>query len=150
MQQSSAKDAALIYKRNRWITGVFVIAILIFGTVTALTGQTGSVTAQVDTAMLGVIGTYGSAEFVPLDEIEEFRLTETMDFGSRIEGEETKNTMSGRYSNEEFGEYLLHVYPEKEPYLVVRYSQGKTLVFNLGGERLTKSIFKDLEEALGS
>lgn len=136
-------------KRNRWITTLFVIAIFFFGTLFALKGDTGSVTAQVDATgkMLGVLGTYGNASFIPLDEIEEFWLTNDLDTGNLVEGEEKKNTCSGRYRNDEFGEYTLHVYTDEAPYIVVRHGGGEILVFNQGRERLTKGIYEDLQEA---
>lgn len=125
-----------------------MIALLIFGTVRALSGQSGTVTVQVNETMLGVLGTYGNAEFIPLSEINEYQLTETVDYGTCIEGEEKDNTMSGRYSNAEYGEYLLHVYTDRAPYIVVRYNGENTIVFNLGNERLTERTFEDLEEAM--
>lgn len=149
MSRYAANNYIAQLKRSRWTTTLIVIVILFVGTVVALRGDTGSVTAQVDSAMLGVLGTYGNATFVPLEEIEDFWLTDTIEIGTCIEGEETKNTASGVYSNEEFGEYTLHIYTDSEPHLVVRYGEGKTVVFNLGRERLTKGIYEDLEEACG-
>lgn len=136
-------------KRSRWITTLFVIVIFFFGTLFALKGDTGAVTAQVDATgkMLGVLGTYGNASFIPLDEIDEFWLTNDLDAGILVEGEEKKNTSSGRYHNDEFGEYTLHVYTDEAPYIVVRYGGGEILVFNQGRERLTKGIYEDLQEA---
>lgn len=136
------------YKQSRWITGVIVIALLVFGTVRALSGQSGTVTAQVNDTMVGVLGTYGDPEFIPLSEIIDYQMTETVDYGTCVEGEETDNTMSGRYSNDEYGEYTLHVYTDRKPYIVIRYNGEKTIVFNLGSERLTERTFEDLEEAM--
>lgn len=137
-------------KRSRWITTLFVIVIFFFGTLFALKGSTGSVTAQVDESMLGVLGTYGNATFVALEQINEFSLIEAFEKGEQIEGEETDNTCSGVYRNAEFGEYTLHAYVDAAPYIVVRYGEGETLVFNQGRERLTRSIYEDLQEACGN
>ena len=138
-------------KRSRWITTLFVIVIFFFGTLFALKGNTGAVTAQVDGTgkMLGVLGTYGDACFISLDEIDEFWLAYDLDAGTMVEGEATNNTFSGRYCNDEFGEYTLHVYTDQAPYIVVRYGDGEILVFNQGRERLTDGIYKDLQEACG-
>lgn len=151
MNQAAERDHISQIKRNRWITTIFVIVIFFFGTLFALKGDTGAVTAQVDATgkMLGVIGTYGSATFIPLDEIDEFWLTDDLDAGTMVEGEEKKNTSSGRYRNDEFGEYTLHVYNGQAPYIVIRYGEGETLVFNQGRERLTDGIYEDLQEACG-
>lgn len=151
MNRVAEREHVSQIKRSRWITTLFVIAIFFFGTLFALKGDTGAVTAQVDGngRMLGVLGTYGNASFISLDEIDEFWLTDDLDAGTLIEGEEKKNTSSGRYRNDEFGEYTLHVYTDEAPYIVVRYGDGEILVFNQGRERLTDGIYEDLQEACG-
>lgn len=149
MSQYSNQSVHEQQKRSRWITTLFVILIFFFGTLFALRGDTGSVTAQVDTALLGVVGTYGDTVFIPLESIGDFYLTESLDIGTQVDGEVTKNTCSGQFSNEEFGEYTLHIYTDEAPYIVVRYGEGNTLVFNQGRERLTNGIYEDLQEACG-
>lgn len=151
MERVAEREHVSQIKRSRLVTTLFVIAIFFFGTLFALKGDTGNVTAQVDAngRMLGVLGTYGDASFIPLDEIDEFWLADALDVGTMVEGEERKNTASGLYRNEEFGEYTLHVYTDEAPYIVVRYGDGKTLVFNQGRERLTNGIYEDLQEACG-
>lgn len=151
MNRVAEREHVSQIKRSRWITTLFVIVIFFFGTLFALKGDTGAVTAQVDGTgrMLGVLGTYGNASFISLDEIDEFWLTDDLDAGTLIEGEEKKNTSSGRYCNDEFGEYTLHIYTEQTPYIVVRYGEGEVLVFNQGRERLTEEIYEDLQEACG-
>ena len=134
-------------KRNRWITTLIFILILFFGSLFALRGNSGSVTAQVNDTLLGVVGTYGDPTFVSLDEIEQLQLTETMDFGAQVDGETKDNTMSGVYHNEEFGDYTLHVYHEKAPYIIVKYNGGNILVFNLGRASLTNEMYEDLQNA---
>ncbi len=134
-------------KRNRWITTLIFILILFFGSLFALRGNSGSVMAQVNDTLLGVVGTYGDPTFVSLDEIEQLQLTETMDFGTQVDGETKDNTMSGVYHNEEFGDYTLHVYHEKAPYIIVKYNGGNILVFNLGRASLTDEMYEDLQNA---
>lgn len=147
MGASTGNAAYSNIKRARRSTHLFVILLLVIGTILALTGQNGSVAAEVDGTTLGVLGTYGEATFISLDGIESVELKETLNFGACLEGEETKNTVSGRYSNEEFGEYTLHVYTKSSPYVVVTYEGGKVLVFNQKTERLTKNLVEKLEEA---
>lgn len=151
MNRSADNNYLAQAKRNRWITTLFVIAIFFFGTLFALKGNSGAVTAQVDgtNRMLGVLGTYGNACFISMDEIDAFWLTDDLDAGTLVEGEETKNTSSGRYRNDEFGEYTLHVYTDQAPYIVIRYADGEVLVFNQGRARLTEGIYEDLQEAYG-
>ena len=135
-------------KRNRWITTLIFILILFFGSLFALRGNSGAITAQVNDTLLGVAGTYGEPVFVSLDEIEQLRLAEALDFGTQVDGETKDNTRSGAYQNEEFGDYALHVYHEKAPYIVVRYNGGNTLVFNLGRASLTNEIYEELQKAM--
>lgn len=134
-------------KRSRWVTTLIFILILFFGSLFAIRGNSGAVTVQVNDTMLGVLGTYGEAAFIPLNEIEELQLIESLDVGTQIEGETTDNTRSGTYSNEAYGEYTLHIYTESAPYIVVRHSGGKTLVFNLGRKSLTSKTYEDLQNA---
>ena len=149
MNRMAERDHIAQIKRSRLITTLFVIAIFFFGTLFALKGNTGAVSAQVDGdgGLLGVVSTYGNACFIELDEIDEFWLAEELDVGIVVEGEQTDNTCSGRYRNEEFGEYTFHVYFDRAPYIVVRYGDGETLVFNQGKERQTNMIYEDLQEA---
>lgn len=136
-------------KRSRLITTLFVIGIFFFGTLFALKGDTGAVTVQVDgnAKMLGVLGTYGDPCFIFMDDIDEFWLTDDLDAGTMIEGEETKNTVSGRFRNDEFGEYTLHAYIDQASYIVVRYGDGEIMVFNQGNRRFTNDIYEDLQKA---
>ncbi len=149
MNRFTEREQVSQIKRSRLITTLFVIVIFFFGTLFALKRDTGAVTVQVDgnARMLGVLGTYGNPCFVPLDDINEFWLTDELDTGTMIEGEETKNTASGRYRNDEFGEYTLHVYFDQAPYIVVRYGDGETVVFNQGKERFTDDIYEELQKA---
>ncbi len=136
-------------KRSRLITTIFVIIIFFFGTLFTLKGNYGSVSAQVNDTLLGVVGTYGDAIFVELNDVEDFWLADKLEKGVLIEGEETKNTCSGRYKNQEYGEYVLHIYSDNAPYIVIRYGEGNTLVFNQARERFTHDVYEDLKEALG-
>lgn len=135
-------------KRSRFITTIFVIVIFFFGTLFTLKGDTGAITAQVNDTLLGVVGTYGDSIFVSLDDVEDFWLTDTLEKGVLMDGEETKNTCSGKYKNQEFGEYTLHIYSDSVPYIVIQYGDGNTLVFNQGRERFTRDIYEDLQEAI--
>ena len=151
MNQFTERNGVAQVKRNRWITTIFVIVIFLFGTLSALKGDTGSVTAQVDAAngMLGVLGTYGNACFIELAEIDEMRLVNDLDTGSMLEGEQSKNTYSGMFRNDEFGEFIFHAYIDRAPYIVIHHGEGEVLVFNQARERITRDIYEDLQEACG-
>ena len=140
MEQSSNKKAG----RSRKYTIIILLILFIIGTVQALSGRTGSVIAQVDDNMLGVVGSYGDPVFVRLDEITRLELVDAVNFGRCLEGEEKSNTMSGLYENGEFGTYTLHVYTSCSPYIVIGYGDGNTLIFNQKTAKLTRKIYEDL------
>ena len=143
MERSSGKKAG----RSRKYTLIILLILFIIGTVQALSGRTGSVTAQLDSSMLGVVGSYGDAVFVPFDEITRLELADTVSFGRCLEGEEKSNTMSGLYENDPFGRYTLHVYTSGSPYIIIGYGDGNTLVFNQKTEKLTREIYEDLNRS---
>lgn len=84
MEQSSNKKAG----RSRKYTIIILLILFIIGTVQTLSGRTGSVIAQVDDNMLGVVGSYGDPVFVRLDEITRLELVDAVSFGRCLEGEE--------------------------------------------------------------
>ena len=129
---------------DRRIMTMIIVAIFAFGTIQALSGQSGAVTAATDDYKLGVMGTYGETLFISFEDIEDVQLLESLDLGTCVDGDITKNTMSGTFSNDTFGEYTLHVYSKCEQYIVIKYDEGKILVFNQGNKRLTDRIYEDL------
>jgi hypothetical protein len=94
--------------------------------------------------MLGVVGTYGDSVFVAFSDMTRVQLVDSVDFGSMVDGEERKNTMSGLYENDAFGTYTLHVYTERSPYIVLSYGNGNTLVFNQKTAKQTRSLYESL------
>lgn len=131
---------------DRRVMTMIIVAIFAFGTIHALTGQSGAVTAATDDSLLGVMGTYGETLFIFREDIEDVQLLDALDPGTCVEGEIKKNTMSGIFSNDAFGEYTLHIYSKCEHYIVVEYDGGKILVFNQGNKRLTSKIYEELLE----
>lgn len=144
MEQSSHEKT----RRSRKYTIIILLILFILGTVQALSGRTGSITAQTDGNMLGVVGSYGDPVFVQRDEITHLELVNAVDFGRCLEGEEKNNTLSGLYENDAFGAYTLHVYTSGSPCIVVHYGGGNTLVFNQKTEKLTREIYEDLRSYL--
>lgn len=145
-QSSEKKKSGFFSGRTRSVTILLLIAIFAFGTIQALSGRNGSVIAQLDSSMLGVLGSPEQPVFVPFDSITQIRLADTVSFGECVEGEETQNTLSGLYENDDFGVYALHVYTKSSPYIVVSYGDGDTLVFNQKTEKQTREFYEDLAE----
>lgn len=136
------------YKRAQYFT-IFVVAVLFaIGIYQTLSGSTGSVASQIDNRLLGVSGTYGDAAFVELDAITDVQLVDTFDFGTCLEGEETGNTVSGRYSNDAYPEYTVHAYTKISSFIIVTHPDG-VLVFNCASQSQTETTYDNLVQATG-
>lgn len=144
---SSQNNSGASYGKARKYSIIIIVLIFVFGTLRALSGQYGSVTAQVDEEKLGVLGSSEDAVFVFLDDITQVQLVDELTIGTAVDAEETKNTMCGQYENEAYGTYTLLIYTKERPCIVVTYGDGETLVFNQQTERQTKNIYEDLTES---
>lgn len=144
---SGWNNSGASFGKARKYSIIIMVLIFLFGTLGALSGQHGSVTAQVDEEKLGVLGSSGDAVFVFLDDITQVQLIDELTVGSAVDAEETKNTMCGQYENEAYGTYTLLIYTKKRPCVVVTYGDGETLVFNQQTERQTKNIYEDLTQS---
>ena len=144
-----ASDAACKPKRRgRFLPTIIIAALFLIGTLQALTGSTGVITVAIDDRHLGVDGTYGDAVFVELEAISEIQYTEVFDFGTCVDGETTRNTISGTYSCDAYGEYTVHAYID-EPCIIVHHPDG-ILVFNCGKNSQTEKMYEQLTEAMSS
>ena len=132
--------------KGRKFATVIIVILFLIGTVQVLTGSKGFVTTEINDLHLGVDGTYGDPVFLELATIADVQLVESFDFGTRIEGEETKNTVSGIYSNNEYDRYTLHAYID-EPCIVLHHPNG-VLVFNCGSDSHTEKMYNQLVEAV--
>lgn len=143
---SSQNNFGFFSGKARRYTLIIMVLIFLFGTIRALSGQQGSVTAQVDDEKLGVLGSYGDAIFVYMEDITRVQLVDELTIGTAVDAQETKNTMCGLYENETYGTYTLHIYTKERPCIEVTYGDGETLVFNSSTERQTKNIYEDLTQ----
>lgn len=134
--------------KGRQFAAIIIIALFLIGTIQALTGSRGFVTTGINDDYLGVDGTYGDPVFLELASISNVQLVDPFDFGTCIEGEETKNTVSGTYSCSEYGTYSVHAYTD-EPCIVVHSPSG-ILVFNCGSNSHTEDLYNQLANASGT
>ena len=141
-----AQELASPWGKGRKFTVIIIVLFFLIGTIQALTGSRGFVTTEINDQYLGVDGTYGDPTFLELTTISDVRLEENFDFGTCVEGEETKNTVSGIYSNDEFTSYTVHAYL-KEPCIVLHHPDG-VLVFNCGSDSHTEDMYEQLSEAV--
>lgn len=132
-------------KGRKW-AAVIIVALFLIGTVQALTGSKGFVTSEINDQYLGVDGTYGDPVFLELTTVSDVQLVDSFNFGTCIEGEETKNTVSGLYSNAEYESYTVHAYTGKA--CIILRHPGGVLVFNCGSDTNTKKMFNQLTAAI--
>lgn len=143
-QEIQKRISGLFVGRRRQVTICIFILIFLFGTAQAIYGKGGTITVQTDAQKLGVLGTSQGPSFVPFSDVTELQLLDGLEFGTCLEGDETANTLSGIYENDLLGTYVLHVYKEKSPYILVRYGQDEALVFNQKSEKSTQKVYEDL------
>lgn len=134
--------------KGRKLATIIIAALFLIGIIQALTGSRGFVTTEINDTHLGVDGTYGDPVFLELASISDVQLVDPFDFGTCIEGEETKNTVSGTYSCAEYGTYTVHAYID-EMCIVVQGPDG-TFVFNCGSNSHTEDLYTQLAEACGN
>lgn len=139
-------DLKSIQNRGRLVTIFVVAALFAIGTFQTLTGSKGFVTAETDGIHLGVCGTYGDTVFVELSAITDVQLVDPFSYGTRIEGQETGNTVSGIYTSEALGQYTLHAYTDVSACILVTYPEG-VLVFNCSSASRTEKLYASLAEA---
>lgn len=131
--------------KGRKVATIIIVALFLIGIIQALTGSRGFVTTEINDQYLGVDGTYGDPVFLELASISDVQLVDTFDFGTCIEGEETKNTVSGTYSCNEYGTYTVHAYINEA--CIIVHSPDGVLVFNCGSDSHTEDFYTQLAEA---
>ena len=139
---ANTQESITSFKKGRKFAVIVIVILFVIGTIQALTGSRGFVTTEINDLHLGVDGTYGGPVFLELATISNVQLAETFDFGICIEGEETKNTVSGIYSNDEFNLYTVHAYIN-EPCIILHHPGG-VLVFNCGSDFHTENMYEQL------
>lgn len=145
--QAEAPDEKSPWRRGRIFAALIIAALFLIGVIQVLTGSRGFVTTEINDRYLGVDGTFGSPVFWELASISEVRLVDSFAPGVCVEGEETKNTMSGTYCSEELGTYTVHAYL-KGPHIVARSPDG-VLVFNCASASATQKLYDRLARAAG-
>ena len=70
---------------------------------------------------------------VPYSEIEHMEMVDasTFSIGHPVSGEKTDDRYIGKFVNSAFGNYTVYAYAKVPKFIVVTYSGGKILVFNM-------------------
>lgn len=97
--------------------------------------------------VVGADGTEHVLVFSQLESVELFTGLSDFDRGEQLSGETAKTVTSGRFRNDAYGEYALHVMNKLHNYIVVRGADG-VLVFNYEADETTEVLYDYINEKL--
>ena len=117
-------------------------------------GNYGGLSPVLEETQFGITGldgvthtfVYADSDIELYEGLKDFLATQK---GELVEGQETRQVLSGTYRNDAFGEYQLHVQTKLSSYIVVRNADG-VLVFNLESNDTTQELYRyfmELREA---
>jgi len=138
-RDSSSKAKVRAVLSTSIVAAVMVVACSI-GLIFAF--ETESVSASLDEKGLTVTAPFVD-EYIPYDEMDDVRLRNDVDYGSRRAGLGGKNVLSGNFKNDEFGNYKLAVHRSVENCIVI-YHDDKVLAFNLDSSEKTEQFYNNL------
>ena len=125
------------------VAGVGIVSIVAAIAVFFVLFSAGHVVATLDDDSLCVDAVMMHEDVLYTD-ITLTELRENMDYGERRAGYGGMGYLSGKFSNSEFGPYLLAVHSDVSKAIVVTYGPGDHLVFNLASNEETESFYADL------
>lgn len=96
-----------------------------------------------------VIGRSGYELPVTYEEVTAIEYLKEMDYGNLIDGVDDGKEKSGRWENDELGQYLLCVNAKVKPCIVLRTNE-QTLVINYESEQSTRALYDALLEQINS
>lgn len=146
--QYELKRAGRIGLRDTIICLVIIVVVLLFRI--GRGGQTVSLFWSEDNTQLTVTGVDGTEHMLVFSELESVELHHGLadfDRGEQCSGEMTKTVTSGRFRNDAYGEYELHVMNDLDHYIVARGSDG-VLVFNYEADGTTDGVYEFIRESL--
>lgn len=75
---------------------------------------------------------------IPYEDIVSSELREGMEFGSRENAFASRRLLMGYFKSEEFGEYILYTYAQKDAQIVMHMKNGTVIA--LGGEDKAQTV----------
>lgn len=141
--RAERKEPYFSTAKGRQISAFFMIVLIAFLLFCNMTRSAGSVTCEMDDAVLGISCLDEQALFIPYRDMEEVRLVSSLESGEVIRNKDWDEGWCGEYRNELYGRYTFYAYSEVENYIVVKHMAG-TLVFNLKSEKATTDTYEQL------
>lgn len=125
--------------RRTWISWIIWLAVII-----GLANIMG--TGTVDTTTMDADGLYfesasGCTSSIKWEDIQSVEVSECPDFGTLVEGTDEASEKSGKWINDDFGEYELFVSTKIENCIICKTKDNRIVVFNFESEDSTVSLY---------
>ena len=147
----SSKDPETLRRSHRnlkWImVSCIAVGIVVVIVVVALALFSGHADASMDEDSLTIDATMMHQDIAYTD-IAYVELREDMDYGMRIGGYGGADISSGKFRNDEFGNYKLAVHNSVDACIVVHRTNGEVTVFNLQDDGSTREFYDRLSTAV--
>ncbi len=135
-------------KNSRKLSYLLPLLVVVFYTLWQMFASGGhTVTAEVDDTQIGLAVDRYESVFIPLEEVREVRLIESLGEWTSLDGSSDRNFSYGRCSIEEYGEAMLSVYTQKPPFLLIR-TENDTYIYNHSNQKETTKDYNAITEAL--
>ena len=126
-------------RKRTWISWIIWLAVII-----GLSNIMGTGTA--DTTTMDTDGLYfqsasGYTSSIKWEDIQRVEVTECPEFGTLVEGTDVASEKSGRWINDQFGEYELFVSTKIENCVICMTKDNRIVVFNFESEESTVSLY---------
>ena len=96
-----------------------------------------------------ITGRSGYELSVDYEKVTAIEYRQEMDYGALIDGVDDGKEKSGRWENDELGQYLLCVNAKVEPCIVLRTAE-QTMVVNFESQQSTRALYDALVEQINS
>ena len=106
------------------------------------------VRAEAEEGSLAITGASGYTAVIRYEDVTGMELRDSLDYGTKLDGTDSRKEKSGTWENDEFGTYELCV-SAKFPTCIVLTTEAGTTVVNFESERSTRSLYEALGEQIG-
>ena len=120
------------------VTGIIAIAVAI------ILCFTGNVSAVAEAEGIRIDSTFYGEHFIEYTDVEDIKLVEDFDFGSRQFGFGSPHMLLGSFRNDELGNYTLYAYTRQDTCVVITLKSGGTVVFSLKSAEETASLYNSI------
>lgn len=148
---TSALDSTDMARRHRRLKmtmyGVVAICIAVVVAIVLIIMVSGHVNVDMDDDSVSIDATM-IHEDIPFSDIAYAELREDVDYGIRVGGYGGLDISSGKFRNDEFGDYKLAVHNDVGACVVLHLNDGDVVVFNLGSTAATETFYSDLMESM--